>query len=67
MYLILENISNTKRGGFMLASWTPKTQFEKTFIEPFWNCYQVIKSIKWVVPNVYKLDKRVTELEEKDK
>ena len=51
----------------MITNWTPKTNFSKTFIEPFWNCYQVIKSIKWLVPNVYKLDKRVTDLEEKNK
>lgn len=51
----------------MLTNWTPKTQFAKTFIEPFWNCYQVIKSIKWLVPNVYNLDKRVKGLEEKNK
>lgn len=51
----------------MITNWTPKTKFARSFIEPFWNCYQVIKSIKWLVPNVYNLDKRVTELEEKNK
>lgn len=56
-----------ERGELMVTNWTPKTKFAKTFIEPFWNCYQVIKSIKWLVPNVYNLDKRVTELEEKNK
>lgn len=55
-----------ERGTFMITNWTPTTKFSKNFIEPFWNCYQVIKSIKWLVPNVYKLDKRVTDLEEKN-
>lgn len=60
------HVEHGKRGDCM-STWTPKTVFTKTFIEPFWNCYQIIKSIKWLVPNVYNLDKRVEKLEEKTK